>query len=51
MVDKEEINYECGYPGCGKKFKQSVGTSSGNKYSKVTDQAVCPKCGNFLKSK
>lgn len=42
------MNYKCGY--CGWEFEQKVNTSSGGKHSSVSDQVVCPKCGNFLKT-
>ena len=47
-MEKELIEYCCGF--CGHKFSRLVGTSSGEKHNKVSDQVKCKKCNNFLKT-
>lgn len=49
MSDKEEVKYHCNF--CNTDWKQLVGTTdTGGKHSRVSSQAVCPKCGACTKT-
>lgn len=50
MADKTQMKYKCYWPGCGHEFKMMVGTSSGEKHSRISTHVVCPRCGNGLKT-
>ena len=41
-------SYRCHWPDCGYEFEQDVKSSDTTQI--VTDQVVCPRCGNGLKS-
>jgi len=49
-VNRFKFTFKCPWPKCGHVFTHWVGTSSGEKHSKVSTQIVCPRCGNFLKT-
>jgi len=47
MVDiKYKGKLSCGF--CRNIQKVNIKTTSGGKRSRVTDQAICSKCGNYI---
>ena len=53
MVDKETRKYKCDWPSgfggiCGEEFERKIGKITGRKG--CSDQVICPRCGNFLKT-
>ncbi len=48
MTDRIKNKYHC--PFCQNEFEQEVGTSAGEKHSRVSSQVKCLKCGNFIKT-
>lgn len=46
--ERQKGEYHCFY--CGYDFEQMIRKSLGDKHSTVSDQVICPRCKNFLKT-